>query len=190
MRIPKYESRFKAGELLAEFIKREDKNLEKRIDTLKEEIKSKDKEIKHLKKLLKRARSEYRRKLKYDKEISTRDKIISDLEYKLSESQKKLADMEKVRSLWEKIVSKEIIPIGIFPNKIEGLTWIKHSIKKKDLKKRNSSMPMLDCFKFSHLNLNMVILKPRCSNHSLWSSLKKLHTSILVMRMQLVRYSN
>jgi len=109
------------------------KKLEKRNLILRKQIYKKEREIKRLRNAISKIKKRYDIELKEKIEIRKRDQSIRNLEYRLDNLKRKLEELKKLKKLWQKAANGEILPIGIFPEQIRGLVWIKRRLKKSDL---------------------------------------------------------
>lgn len=109
------------------------RRLEKQNTLLKKQLDEKDNEIRELKRKILVIKDRYRIKIGKEPEIRKRDQRIKSLKGSLNDLRDKLKDIDELRDLWKRLSEGNIRPIGIFPERYNGLTLIKRKLKKKDL---------------------------------------------------------
>ncbi len=109
------------------------RRLEKQNILLRKQLDEKGNEIRDLKRKISRIKGSYRIRLRKETEIRERDQRIKSLELSLNDLRDKLKDIDKLRDLWKMLSNEEIKPIGIFPERYNGLTLINRKLRKKDI---------------------------------------------------------
>jgi len=109
------------------------RRLERQNILLKKQLEEKDKEIRELKRKILIIKNRYRKEIRKEAEIRKRDQRIKGLEASLNDLRDKLKDIDKIRDLWKILSEGNIKPIGVFPERYNGLTLIKRRLKKRDL---------------------------------------------------------
>lgn len=107
--------------------------LKKQNQLLKDLLEEKESEIKDLTNRLLSERRKYFLEIRRDKEVRNRDRHIINLQSTVSDLRHQLKDFERLREILPKVSEGEIKLIGVFPQKVGGLTLIKKKLKKNDL---------------------------------------------------------
>ena len=117
------------------------KELEDQNKTLRDEIKTRECEIEKLNDKILEIKGEYNIDLNRNKKIKEDGQIIQSFEYGMKDLQTRLnekhEETDEFIELWRKLANGEIIPVGIFPARFNGISWIKRKFKKKDYKELN-----------------------------------------------------
>ena len=112
------------------------KELEHQNKILREEIKAREKEIEELNDKILEVKRKYTLELHRDKKISEDEQIIQSFEYGMKDLQarlnEKINDIDKLVELWCMAAKQQIIPVGVFPEKFNGISWMRRKFKKKD----------------------------------------------------------
>ena len=114
------------------------KDLENQNKVLREEIKIKEREISELEDKIFEVKGKYKLELHRDKKIKEDGQIIKSFEYGMKDLQErlneKIAGIDNLVELWNTLAKGDIIPVGIFPEKFGGISWLRRKFKKKDYK--------------------------------------------------------
>lgn len=112
------------------------KDLENQNRTLREEIVGKEREIEELNNSILEAKRKYSLELHRDSKIEESDQIIQSFEYGMKDLQarlnEKINQIEKLVELWGMASKGEILPVGVFPERFSGMSWMRRNLKKKD----------------------------------------------------------
>lgn len=108
------------------------RRLEKQNTLLKKQLEEKGNEIRELKRKILVIKNRYMIKIRKEPEIRKRNQRIKSLKGSLNDLRDKLKDIDELRDLWKRLSEGNIRPIGIFPERYNGLTLIKRKLKKKD----------------------------------------------------------
>ncbi len=112
------------------------KDLENQNRTLREEIERKEKEIEGLNDNILEIKRKYSLELHRDRKLEEDGQIIQSFEYGMKDLQarlnEKINQIDMLVELWCKAAKGEVIPVGVFPERFSGMSWMRRSLKKKD----------------------------------------------------------
>ncbi|ODS35950.1 MAG: hypothetical protein A7315_04835 [Candidatus Altiarchaeales archaeon WOR_SM1_79] len=120
----------------AERLKKQVKRLNIGKQNLEDELKKREEEIKDLNIRISRMKRKYGIELRKDPEIRKRDKSINRLKNSVrslkTELNCRLKDIDGLTKLWVRLARGEVAGIGIFPEAVNGITWIRRGLRRRD----------------------------------------------------------
>lgn len=110
------------------------RKLRERTSYLEEQLELRDRAVGRLKEKIRGVERNYRLGLGKGGEIRNRDILIAGLEYSMKKKKERIKELEGVRDLWKKTARGEITPVGVFPEELNGLSWIKRKLGDRDMR--------------------------------------------------------
>ncbi|MCK4491312.1 MAG: DUF460 domain-containing protein [Candidatus Altiarchaeales archaeon] len=110
------------------------RKLRERASYLEEQLELRDRDADRLKEKIRGMERNYRLGLGRGGEIRNRDIIIAGLEYSMKKKKERIKELEGVRDLWKKTARGETTPVGVFPEELNGLSWIKRKLRDRDMR--------------------------------------------------------
>lgn len=114
------------------------KELEYQNKALRKEIESKEKELVKLNDKILVIKRKYDLELQRDKKLREDGQVIQSFELGMKDLQErlneKINEIDELAELWNSAAKGQIIPVGIFPEKFNGMSWMRRKFRKKDYK--------------------------------------------------------
>jgi len=102
---------------------------------LKDQITLKESEIFQLKKEILSSQTKFREDLYRKPEFKQQEKVIESLEYQISMLKDRLKGIDQIKEMWRKLAKGQIIAVGVYPEILRNLTYIKYRISASEIEK-------------------------------------------------------